>query len=409
MLADTIVASRLIINNSAASKLPQCIHCVRFGRSDRSLLGGDAYDVTRSFLPEASALVQLGVEKEFSSAFKLRPSFWRSTSIEASGFFGSQGIPKTNDKSSSIFYRFLIKEPVARADSYPRLDGADSAYVWHKFAFCISWTTQCKIRVLCFGVPITFQQSITDSITRQIIHVDNSQGPLDLNNIIIEEVIALFDRSVWSWRDVVRDLEKNRPVKGDLPPDPDYTKMHEIARHIIHSSETISTAQKTLKAMFRCYDTIRATALLDTQSSEEVKAQLEQQASLLTCLRLRSEAIEARLRNEINLAFNLVAQYDARSAVQISANTATDSAAMKTISVLGLVFLPGTFICSIFSTTFFSFTPDATTSPEQRWVVSKMFWVYFAVAVPTTLITIACCATAGKRRRGGSLLYGKEA
>jgi hypothetical protein len=107
-------------------------------------------------------------------------------------------------------------------------------------------------------------------------------------------------------------------------------------------------------------------------------------------------------------AINLVAQYDSRSSVQISANTQTDSAAMKTISVLGLVFLPGTFICvcashpfpspkkqtnlypkSLFSTTFFNFTPGSDTSPQQ-WVMSDKFWVYFAVAVPITLITIAC-------------------
>ena len=44
-------------------------------------------------------------------------------------------------------------------------------------------------------------------------------------------------------------------------------------------------------------------------------------------------------------AFNTVAQHDSRIAVQIGKATQVDSAAMKTISVLGLVFLPGTFIC----------------------------------------------------------------
>lgn len=83
---------------------------------------------------------------------------------------------------------------------------------------------------------------------------------------------------------------------------------------------------------------------------------------------------------------------------------------MKTISVLGLVFLPGTFICvppppflplllllsqtnettkSLFSTTFFNFSPGSDTTPQQ-WVMSSEFWIYFAVAVPVTLLTIAC-------------------
>jgi hypothetical protein len=47
----------------------------------------------------------------------------------------------------------------------------------------------------------------------------------------------------------------------------------------------------------------------------------------------------------IQQAFSSVAQYDSRIGVRISKATQVDSAAMKTISVLGLVFLPGTFIC----------------------------------------------------------------
>jgi ABC-type multidrug transport system fused ATPase/permease subunit len=43
-------------------------------------------------------------------------------------------------------------------------------------------------------------------------------------------------------------------------------------------------------------------------------------------------------------AFHTVAQYDSGTAVVIGKATQVDSAAMKTISVLGLAFLPGTFI-----------------------------------------------------------------
>jgi hypothetical protein len=77
--------------------------------------------------------------------------------------------------------------------------------------------------------------------------------------------------------------------------------MHEIARHIIHSSETLSIAQETLNSMSGTYDKIIFTSYPATALSSNVKAELEQQASLLKCLKFRSEAVEARLRNEINL------------------------------------------------------------------------------------------------------------
>ena len=61
-----------------------------------------------------------------------------------------------------------------------------------------------------------------------------------------------------------------------------------------------------------------------------------------------------------------------------------DSAAMRTISFLGLVFLPGTFISAIFSMSFFNFDP----SNSSPWQMSHRFWVYWAVALPVTILTI---------------------
>jgi hypothetical protein len=66
--------------------------------------------------------------------------------------------------------------------------------------------------------------------------------------------------------------------------------------------------------------------------------------------------------------------------VQISINTATDSAAMKTISVLGLVFLPGTFIC-VFSPPF-SFSRLDYTNRKQVAILHDLLqfhpWVRYS-------------------------------
>lgn len=88
--------------------------------------------------------------------------------------------------------------------------------------------------------------------------------------------------------------------------------------------------------------------------------QLELHQQTLSNLRARSQALEARLRNEISLvsyrqlagraptetmwAFNLVALRDSRTNVRISAAAQQDSAAMKTISLVTMAFLPATFV-----------------------------------------------------------------
>lgn len=62
-----------------------------------------------------------------------------------------------------------------------------------------------------------------------------------------------------------------------------------------------------------------------------------------------------------------------------------DSAAMKTLSLLGAVFLPGAYLASVFSMTFFNFQTDDL---QEGQYVAPSFWIYWAVTVPTTLLIV---------------------
>jgi hypothetical protein len=86
-----------------------------------------------------------------------------------------------------------------------------------------------------------------------------------------------------------------------------------------------------------------------TTASTTILPDILRQKSLLTSYHLRSQALEARLKNEIGLAFHIAAQHESVLAQQIAQSAKEDSRAMKTISVLGLVFLPGTFVSVSFS------------------------------------------------------------
>jgi Mg2+ and Co2+ transporter CorA len=60
-----------------------------------------------------------------------------------------------------------------------------------------------------------------------------------------------------------------------------------------------------------------------------------------------------------------------------------DSAALKTLAFVTFTFLPPTFICAVFSMSFFNY------DQSLGWRVSGKFWVYWAVTVPTTIISAA--------------------
>jgi len=76
-----------------------------------------------------------------------------------------------------------------------------------------------------------------------------------------------------------------------------------------------------------------------------------------------------------------------------------DSAAMKTISLLGAIFFPGAYLASVFSMTFFNFQNSG--SPA----VSHQFWIYWAVTIPLTIFIVGVWYVWEKRREAK---YDKE-
>lgn len=96
--------------------------------------------------------------------------------------------------------------------------------------------------------------------------------------------------------------------------------------------------------------------------------------------------------------YNLMANRDSTTNLQIAAEstqiakksatiayeTRRDSAAMKTIATLTMLYLPATFVCSLFGTNFFALSTNGPGNPV--FVVSDMWWMYLVSAIPLTLL-----------------------
>lgn len=68
---------------------------------------------------------------------------------------------------------------------------------------------------------------------------------------------------------------------------------------------------------------------------------------------------------------------------------------MKTLSLLGAIFLPATYLASVFSMTFFNFQDqdnnnnnNNNSGNEKEPVVSKDLWIYFVITIPLTLMIV---------------------
>lgn len=95
-----------------------------------------------------------------------------------------------------------------------------------------------------------------------------------------------------------------------------------------------------------------------------------------------------RLTVQREALYNIYAQKEARLNLDMAAqqrrlahSSKRDSNSMKSLSLLGAVFLPATYLASVFSMTFFDFQ-DGNAS------VSPMLWVYFVITGPMTLVIV---------------------
>lgn len=84
--------------------------------------------------------------------------------------------------------------------------------------------------------------------------------------------------------------------------------------------------------------------------------------------------------------YSIISQVDNRLNAKMAAAASRDSAAMKTLAFLTTLFLPGTFVASVFSTGMFEWQRDPSDVQKTGKVVSDLFWVYWAFAVPLTII-----------------------
>lgn len=79
--------------------------------------------------------------------------------------------------------------------------------------------------------------------------------------------------------------------------------------------------------------------------------------------------------------------------IRLARASASDSNTMKAITILTMVFLPATFVCSLFSTGFFAFGKDNDSSSGHQHIhVAGQFWIYFAVTIPLTVVVLGICA-----------------
>ncbi|CAM1500796.1 Fc.00g099580.m01.CDS01 [Cosmosporella sp. VM-42] len=102
---------------------------------------------------------------------------------------------------------------------------------------------------------------------------------------------------------------------------------------------------------------------------------------------LETNYILKRVQVQIEALVNLIAQNDAINNFDIALSSHRDAASMKTLAVVTMFFLPGSFISALFSTQCFDWDSVDLTNRSISVKVTPQFGLYWVITIPLTVAT----------------------
>jgi hypothetical protein len=124
-----------------------------------------------------------------------------------------------------------------------------------------------------------------------------------------------------------------------------------------------------------------------TPMHNELKELLESNMGFGEAAVADTKSTTARMALQLNVLYNFIAQADNALNAQLAASAGRDSTSMKILAFISALFLPGSFVAGVFSMTMFDWQYSGDGGAEAG-VVSNRFWIYWAIAVPLTMITL---------------------
>ncbi|OTA95566.1 hypothetical protein M434DRAFT_195915 [Hypoxylon sp. CO27-5] len=322
--------------------------------------------------------------------------WWTDTYKRMNGYFGSES-SRNNEgivENCSTWSRALVKQFTTSS----KFEGdSDINYRWLKYNLFTRWTSPGKIMILAFD-PVESIQERLCTILMQNLDEMELEDPYWLYAHILEDIVSLQGTSVWGLRNLVRTIELS-PTRDHRnlreKPKHNYSRLHDIARHAIHVSETLDLSLKLFESVLQGHEQLVAGLQRGLtiekppefqQAYQNTHSRLAFFSNALSSLRCRSTSNHQRLSNEIQLRFHTDSQYDSQVSVEISHSAKSDSASMRWISVVSLVFLPANLVSAFFSTIFFDASNGSMSVSKDLWI----FWVALVIVIVVTMVFWFC-------------------
>ncbi|KAL5342463.1 hypothetical protein BJX70DRAFT_355884 [Aspergillus crustosus] len=261
---------------------------------------------------------------------------------------------------------------------------AHNNYAWSQPSIHIEWDHKTGRQLvflvdLCQASPgkpcidlASFFRLLSASLGR-------GSNPFTWHAAFAREIMPRYSSALWVFKNQIpaQDEARRRSEFNESS----FLGLQATVRRLSQYSEMVHVAEHTLQAIIAEQRRWGQQNYGLRHRNEQIASWVETEQSILyEANRAHSLQTSCTLlmklhESDVNMAFNVVSQSSRQSVSQ-------DTQSLKTVAFLVLVFMPAIFISSIFGMSFFSFEPDGSfTTPTN-------FWIYWAVTIPLTIMTI---------------------
>lgn len=334
--------------------------------------------------------------------------------------------------SSGVFSRFTEHDPVSKKPMRVRLVVKSKQKVgvgnW-LCSLCHDYATGNTDALVCsegMNTPVTEDPQATHNtqIALLVARLEDAchmwHNPLLVPTILI----SLFSDRIQANRlkvaDKLVDLENEMGVtwagrskaKHSLknwPEDLDVKKvtigLNSTGASILYLSQTCVWAQDAITFLTKLTQEIGTYRPELWLTSMELKEALEYEASALDGVSLTMKTKKERIQSQLNVLYSAASQKENAIALQysrmaqqhndialkdvqmntkIATSTKKDSIAMAIFTFITALFLPGTYVASLFSMSMFDWLHDS----DSDTTISPLFWIYWLVTIPLTAVVL---------------------
>ncbi len=185
----------------------------------------------------------MGLKKKLTNL----ASFKATVSKLVHSVFWRRGLIETGS-----WFHFYVKYPIQQS-----LDQRLS-HIWYSLTFFTRWSLDGRNVVLCFDPPSFLRDGVLSCLSMKAGELSDND-PFSVHVSLVEETMDVYNRSVWGFRDLVREIEIvsmhvlviTCPKNADLEPESD--RHYTSAARLSQTTRIIEAHNPFLRDLDNCH------------------------------------------------------------------------------------------------------------------------------------------------------------